>query len=57
MSIKVCLDPDQDVFSELLFQAICTQGTNVNIGDLLPKSTLAICPRLLDASSFDKMLS
>lgn len=57
MSLKNYLDPDRIVFAELPFQARCIQITSVNTGDLLPKFAVAICPSLLEASSFDRMIS
>lgn len=56
VSLEDCLDPDRIVFAEFPFQARCIQMTSVNTGDLLPKS-VAICPSLLKASSFDGMIS
>lgn len=53
VSIKVC----QGVFAELLSQARCTSSTSMNIGTLIPKSTLEIRPSPWEISSFDRMMS
>lgn len=53
VSIKVC----QGVFAELLSQARCTPSASMNIGALIPKSTLEIRPNPWEISSFDRMMS